>query len=327
MNAGTGTLRAQDGGGSGSPMTSITSHAVCGVRSIHFGVADLEQALDFFTRAWGLSPVAVSERATYLRGTGADHYLVALHKRPQTGILRGDLIAPDRKAVDAIHERLKAASATDLTNPGELKEPGGGYGFVVREPSGLLLLVVAGDARHAETADAIDLPRKLSHLVFSNPNKAAIERFFIDGLGFRLIDRSRRINFLNCNADHHSVAIVNADHKGLHHVAFEMPSFDALMRGVGRLRDAKTEMGWGVGRHGPGNNIFAYFVGPEGLPVEYTAEVQQVDDTYGVGSPDDWKPVPGRMDQWGATGAPSPAMTHAEETFSFSDELLLNEPW
>jgi catechol 2,3-dioxygenase len=289
-------------------------------------VVDLGQAVDFFSRVWGLSPVSVTDQAAYLRGTGASHYLVALHKRSQTGILRGDLNAPDRSAVEAIHARLAAAGAKDLTTPGELKEPGGGYGFVVREPSGLLLLIAADDARHAKTADAIDLPRKLSHVVFSNPDKTAIERFFIEGLGFRLIDRSRRINFLNCNADHHSIAIVNADHAGLHHVAFEMPSFDALMRGVGRLRDGKIEMGWGVGRHGPGNNIFAYFVGPEGLPVEYTTEVQQVDDAYRVGSPDDWKPVPGRMDQWGAAAAPSLAMAHAEECFGFSNELLLNEP-
>lgn len=303
-----------------------TSAAVCGLRSIHFGVIDLERASNFFTRDWGLSPVFLSDHSVYLRGTGAAYYLVALHKRPETGILRADLSAPDRNAIDAIYTRLVTVGAAAVTQPAELKEQGGGYGFVVREPSGLLLLVVADDARHGTAADAIDLPRKLSHLVLSAPDKTEIERFFIEGLGFRLIDRSRRINFLNCNADHHSVAIVNAEHKGLHHVAFEMPTFDALMRGVGRLRDAKTEMGWGVGRHGPGNNIFAYFVGPEGLPVEYTAEVQQVDETYRVGAPDDWKPVPGRMDQWGATDAPSAAMTHAEESFGFSNELLLNEP-
>ena len=302
------------------------SNSACGLRSVHFGVVDLEQALDFFTRVWGLSRISVSDQAAYLRGTGSDHYVVAVHKRTHTEILRADLNAADRTAVDAIHARLVAAGAKAVTSPVELTEPGGGYGFTVREPGGLLLLIVAGDERHAKHADAVDLPRKLSHLVLSAPDNKTTESFFIEGLGFRLIDRTRRIDFLNCNADHHSVAIVTSALKGLHHVAFEMPSFDALMRGVGRLRDAKTEIGWGVGRHGPGNNIFAYFVGPEGLPVEYTAEVQQVDDTYRVGSPDDWKPVPGRMDQWGATGAPSPTMVHAEESLGFSDELLLNQP-
>ena len=37
---------------------------------------------------------------------------------------------------------------------------------------------------------------------------------------------------------------------------------------------------WGVGRHGPGNNVFSYFVEPNGFVTEYTTEVEQVDDTY-----------------------------------------------
>jgi catechol 2,3-dioxygenase len=130
------------------------------------------------------------------------------------------------------------------------------------------------------------------------------------------------MSFINCNADHHSIAIVQSESNTLNHVAFEMPGFDAVMRGIGRLRDAGFEIGWGVGRHGPGNNIFAYFAGIERFPLEYTAEVQQIDDSYRVGSPEDWKPIPGRMDQWGATSPPSPVMVEAEHSIGFSSESL-----
>ena len=41
-----------------------------------------------------------------------------------------------------------------------------------------------------------------------------------------------------------------------------------------------------------GNNIFAYFVDPNGYVIEYTAEVQQVDDSYKVGMPEDWERPP-----------------------------------
>jgi hypothetical protein len=71
------------------------------------------------------------------------------------------------------------------------------------------------------------------------------------------------------------------------------------MLGGGRMRDAGYSLALGVGRHGPGDNIFAYFVGPNDIVVEYTAEVQQVDDTYKTGMPEDWKWPPGRIDQWG----------------------------
>ena len=61
------------------------------------------------------------------------------------------------------------------------------------------------------------------------------------------------------------------------------------MRGIGRLRDAGYPPVWGPGRHGPGNNVFGYFVGPHGGVIEYTAEVEEVGDDYKVGGPEDWK--------------------------------------
>lgn len=293
---------------------------ICGVRSVHFGVTNLESALDFFKQGWGLTPLDGAEGFVHLRGTGPDAYVVALQQRAQTEVLRVDLRATDKAAVDALHARLAEAGARDLSSPGMIADYGGGYGFTVRDPEGRLLGIVAEDHRHADTQDAIDRPRKISHVVMNTSDAPTVEAFYTQTLGFRLVDRSRRITFLNCNSDHHSVALVPGNHTALHHIAFEVPSFDALMRGVGRLREYGTDIAWGVGRHGPGNNIFSYFVGPELLPLEYTTEVQQIDETYRVGSPDDWKPLPGRMDQWGATSAPSPAMGKAEQSVRFSPE-------
>jgi catechol 2,3-dioxygenase-like lactoylglutathione lyase family enzyme len=298
------------------------SAAVCGLRSVHIGVIDFDRALDFFTRVWGLSTVTARSGLAYLRATGPDHHVVALYKRPHTEVLRIDLRAPIAVQIDAIHARLASRGAEGLTNPAMVEEAGGGYGFSVCDPDGRPLLIVAGDKSHADVVETIDKPRKLSHVVLNTPDAAAVEEFYINGLGFRLVDRTKRMSFINCNADHHSIAIVPSQSNTLNHIAFEMPGFDAVMRGIGRLRDAGFEIGWGVGRHGPGNNIFAYFAGIERLPLEYTAEVQQIDDSYRVGSPEDWKPLPGRMDQWGATSAPSQVMVEAEHSIGFSSESL-----
>ena len=298
----------------------FSASLVCGVRSVHFGVADLEKTVDFFKQGWGLTAVESSGALFHLRGTGPDAFVVALQQRARTEILRVDLRAPDKASVDALHASLANAGAPDLSSPGSISEYGGGYGFTVRDPENRLLCILADDYRHPDTQDAIDRPRKISHVVMNTSDAPTVEAFYTQALGFRLVDRSRRITFLNCNSDHHSVALVPGNHTALHHIAFEVPSFDALMRGVGRLRDYGTNIAWGVGRHGPGNNIFSYFVGPEHLPLEYTTEVQQIDETYRVGAPDDWKPLPGRMDQWGATAPPSPAMMKAEQSVEFSSE-------
>ena len=75
---------------------------------------------------------------------------------------------------------------------------------------------------------------------------------------------------------------------------------------------------WGPGRHGPGNNVFAYFVGPEQLPVEYTTEMQQCDASY-VGKPvEQWTWPPGRLDHWGLTPAPSARFEQTQKLFFFS---------
>ena len=64
-----------------------------------------------------------------------------------------------------------------------------------------------------------------------------------------------------------------------------MPDLEAVMRGSGRMIDTGFPIAWGVGRHGPGDNVFAYFIDPVGIVIEYTAEVLQVDDNHVVRGP------------------------------------------
>jgi hypothetical protein len=95
-----------------------------------------------------------------------------------------------------------------------------------------------------------------------------------------------------------------------------------VMRGAGRMRDAGYPIEWGPGRHGPGNNVFAYFVGPDDFVIEYTAEVAQVDDAYRVGQPAQWVYPPGHSDLWGATLPPSERMKAAQKKIRFADGLF-----
>jgi catechol 2,3-dioxygenase len=92
------------------------------------------------------------------------------------------------------------------------------------------------------------------------------------------------------------------------------------MRGIGRMRDHGYPVEWGPGRHGPGDNAFAYFCGPEEFPLEYTAEMLKVDDSYRVGGPDDWKWPPGRVDQWGIMAGPTARVKRAQRLFRFMED-------
>jgi len=136
-------------------------------------------------------------------------------------------------------------------------------------------------------------------------------------LGFAVSDRTRHMTFVRCNRKHHCIAYAGSDSASLNHVAFELPSLEAVMRGIGRMRDAGFEPVWGPGRHGPGNNVFGYFIAPWGGVIEYTAEIAEVGDNYKVGGPEDWQWPPGRIDHWGISKKDTAKTGPAERLYRF----------
>lgn len=301
---------------------------ILALHSVDIGVADLAAATAFFTDVWGLTQVAGDGDTAYLRGTGPFHHILALHRRPQAEVLRVNLLARDRAAVDALHDKAATAGVADLTEPADLDQPGGGYGFAFRDGEGRNIAIVADIATYADTADVPNRPRKLAHVVLNAAEPEASVALFTDLLGFTVSDRTRAHNFLRCGdaskglIDHHNIAIGNGGGPTVNHIAFEMPDLESVMRGAGACRDNGWPIEWGVGRHGPGNNVFAYFIGPEDLPVEYTAEVEQVDDSYPTGSPDDWGWPAGRTDHWGITEPPSPRLKQAQGSVGFAPDTF-----
>jgi len=201
-------------------------------------------------------------------------------------------------------------------------EPGGGEGFVLEGPEGQVFRLVCDRDRVEKLPADRDRPLQVTHVVINARDREACTRFLIEVLGFRLSDRTGFMNFIRCDDVHHAIAYAQSGISSLNHIAFEMEDFDAVMRGIGRLKDAGLAPAWGPGRHGPGNNVFGYFVTPFGATVEYTAEVQRVGDDYKVGGPEDWKWPPNRMDHWGVSGRDSAALSEAEKQFRFRKPVM-----
>jgi catechol 2,3-dioxygenase len=292
------------------------------LRSVEMGLPDVAAAEKFYTETWHLAVAAREGDSVYLRGTGADCYLVALHKTAKPELLSVTFRAPSAQALDGLAEKATAAGGTVLSRRAAVKEYGGGEAIVLRDPQGRILRFVTGDARHADAGETRDKPVRLAHAVM-NSQKVADAQPFYEALGFKLSDRTRIMAFMRIpmvpRGDHHSIALADADNNCLNHVAFVMPDIDSVMRGGGRLKDAGYSIEWGPGRHGPGDNAFNYFVGPAGFVIEYTAEVEQVDDSYEVGSPEDWKWPPGRVDHWGISQPPSARLKEAQREIHFAD--------
>ena len=294
---------------------------VTGLRGVDLGVRDVDAAARFFADVWRLSKVGERNGAVYLRGSSDYHHILSLHPRAQPELLCINLTAADKDAVDRLHASARAAGAAQIDAPAQIAEPGGGYGFSFMDPEGRVVRVIAGDARHSDAAVAPDRPIKITHLVLNTPRQEDAAAFWVKALGFRVSDRSL-LTFIRCNTDHHSIAFHPGDASSLHHIAFEMADFDSVMRGAGRMRDTGCPVEWGPGRHGPGNNVFTYFVGPEEFVIEYTAEIAKVDDRTPVRTPKDWVYPAGHSDLWGATAPPSERMKAAQKKIRFASGLF-----
>lgn len=288
---------------------------ISAIRCIELNVPDLEQSARFYEEAWCLTPVARDGGSCYLRATGAEHHAVVLHQNAEVSVAAIGFAAPDKAAVDGLHARLQGLDVSQVSPPAPLARPGGGYGFSFRHRDGWTFAISSDVETHDDTEDAIDRPRRLSHVALHSERSDEAVAFFVDNFGFTLSDQTDGINFLRCDANHHSLAFVRGGTPAVHHVSYEMPSFDAVMRGAGRMKEMGYPLEWGVGRHGPGDNIFTYFVEPHGFMNEYTAEMHQVDDaTYRFGPPEQWRRPENRMDQWGFSDPPSEAMNNAHGT-------------
>lgn len=293
---------------------------IAGLRSVALEVPDLVAAETFYTGTWGLLVTARQDGAVYLRGSGTDHHLLALHAAPGGPALRHvTLRARRREALAQVAEATLAAGGCIDQAVAPANDPAGGMALRVMDADGRRFEIVHGDAtRPADAPVPADRPLRLAHAVLNCHDVEATRAFVERAFGFVLADRTRIMAFMNCDADHHSLALGDTDNDALNHIAFLMPSLDAVMRGGGRMRDAGLPPQWGPGRHGPGDNVFNYFVDPFGLVIEYTAEVAQIDDTYRPGQPTDWTWPPGRIDQWGLGVMPTDALKQAQRRVMFT---------
>jgi catechol 2,3-dioxygenase len=296
----------------------MTDFPVAGLRSVELSTPDLAASIDFYTRVWGLDIVAEESGKVFLAASSDDFHVLELKSGERTELRKMTFRVQSAEDLQMLAEKTAAAGCSVLRPLGEADSPSGGRRFVVREPQGAVLEFVHGDLRK-QVEPIANRPLRLAHVNINSMDIEALSTFYQNVLGFRLTDRSKLMAFLRCNDDHHAVVLAEAPVNGLNHIAFLMPDLEAVMRGSGRIVDAGYPIGWGVGRHGPGDNVFAYFVDPAGVVVEYTAEVLQVDDDYRFRGPSEWTWPPGRTDHWGIAPPKSETCKTAQLATSFAN--------
>jgi catechol 2,3-dioxygenase-like lactoylglutathione lyase family enzyme len=288
----------------------VVASAVTHLRHVDLAVPDLPKQVEFYENVWGLTRVADDSGLVFLAAEGSpEQYAVRLRAAAEK---RLDLVAfgaTSAADVDSLAARLASAGVTVINEPGKLETPGGGYGFRFFDCDGRTI-EVSSDVEtraHRKIEEREAIPVRLSHVVVNSEDPGRTRLFYEEHLGFRLSDSiaSRHFGdfmlFLRCNPVHHSFAVARGPHVSLHHASFEMRGLDEYMRGTGRVLRAGGRKLWGPGRHLAGDNTFTYFLDPHGNTVEYTTELEIVDE-------DRWHPTvydlddPNTADQWGTAG-------------------------
>jgi 2,3-dihydroxy-p-cumate/2,3-dihydroxybenzoate 3,4-dioxygenase len=295
------------------------------LRSVELDVTQPAEAVDFLERVWHLMPAGTRGDTAFFRGSGPHPHILSIRSANAPAVTAITLSGA-KNEIEAVRERVRGSGAPHK-DVARFDIPGEGAGFVVQGPEAQAYRFVAEtSAPQPMSAQSLsdcapDAPIQIAHAVMNAVDVAACERFVVDVLGFKVSDRTRMMTFVRCNSKHHCCAYAHAEFSSLNHIAFEMQDIDAVMRGIGRMRDAGFDSIWGPGRHGPGNNVFGYFISPFGSVIEYTAEVSEVDDSYRVGSPEDWKWPPGRIDHWGLSVKNVAKAAVAERNYRFPSVL------
>lgn len=277
------------------------------LRSVGFGVRDVESQANFLRDVFGLVQEDGGNGCVRFSAPGSiEPAVTTLRRAPMD---RADAVAfgvDSRDRVDQMHDHLVGLDADLVGRPGPTVD--GGYGFEVFDPEGHLLSISADTAARIPPPHerGKGLPLDVSHVVFNSSDNAALADWYCTALGFRVTDwLEDKLVFMTTSRYHHQVALAATPEPGLNHVAYECADIDDFMRATGRAMRHGHEILWGPGRHGPGDNAFAYFRSPAGFVCEFTTELAVAD------SPDwvvrTWEAVPEQSDLWGTSNPRPPA--------------------
>ncbi|MBN9548421.1 MAG: VOC family protein [Alphaproteobacteria bacterium] len=271
---------------------------------VALNVADIDAAIEDACTIAG-ARVVERERGRALLTSNQRHAELVLHAGDSDSVRSIGLQAHDGEAVAAVRIRAEQAGLKILSERPSLAciersvtfATSEGHVFEVHTPMPLTQPV-----RH--TGPGIR-PRCLDHVNLSSRDSEAISRELEAVLGLRQSERTTGHEIVWMRAAdnrHHTVATVKGP-SGLHHFSWEFASFDDFKR-LGDTLDAQGRfLVWGPGRHGAGDNLFAYYIDRSGFMVECIAEMEVIEDENHqarIADPGENLSNPKVVNRWGA---------------------------
>ncbi len=252
--------------------------------TITLGVPDVAPVARYYEE-FGLMPLGGGRFATADGGEQLRLVSAPTRRLLELGIGADDADDLGRiaRGLDRLGVASDAGADTLVAN-----DPGTGVRVVVRVTERMRQAATAVAAyngpgridRKTARADAIERetavrPRKLGHVVLGSVDFPASQRFFVEGVGFKVSDTIDGLaSFLRCSTDHHNLLVQPAPVPFLHHSSWQVDDVDEIGRGAHAMLAADPGRHvWGLGRHHIGSNFFWYLKDPAGNFSEYYADL------------------------------------------------------
>jgi catechol 2,3-dioxygenase-like lactoylglutathione lyase family enzyme len=140
---------------------------------------------------------------------------------------------------------------------------------------------------------------KIGHVALYVADIGRSVKFYRDVLGFEISDEYQEdmmpggAAFLRCNRDHHGVALFQATAQtpagaGLHHMAFEVPTLDDVVKARNHLRKHDVQIDFD-GRRRAGVQIAVEFRDPDGHRLEIYWGIDQIAAGEQARPAEEWK--------------------------------------
>ena len=148
------------------------------------------------------------------------------------------------------------------------------------DPEGNVLVFMPPGAGTSAAQTGDEMPQAILQHFAVRTTKPDDMLAFYQTLGFILSDRveddkgNLRACFLRTEHLHHSLALFAAPLAGFDHQSFETDTWGDMQVWGDRMAALRVPIVWGIGRHGPGNDVFFMVRDPDGNLAEISAEIE-----------------------------------------------------
>lgn len=252
---------------------------IIGLGYVGVRTAALDDWRAFGTQLLGMQAQRPSSRSLSFRMDDAVHRLM-LHEAADDGVDYYGWEVADAPTLQSLAARLEAhGHKVSAMSQALLDERQVNDGIRVWDPAGNMLEFFHGQAR---TEHDFEPGRPImgfrtgslgmGHVVLNVAKIDTVLPFYRDVLGFRLSDytlRPFKAYFFHTNVRHHSLALIESDHAGLHHLMVELSGLDDVGQGYDLAQLEPGRVAATLGRHSNDHMTSFYVRTPSRFMVEY----------------------------------------------------------